>query len=85
MVESLERHKNLAKWEGCLLQYDGKIKATYRLPLVSEGGLFRTVVVGCRPKRHCKASLYKSVPLEELTVGVPHLALIVPEEKLPKD
>ena len=82
-------HKNLVKWDVCHLQYNGKFKHTYRLCIIletfpSEGSLVRTVKVGFRPKKQCKASPYKSVSLDELVVGVPCLFLIMPAEELPE-
>ena len=73
----------------CLLQYDGKLKHTYRLCIIlhtipSDNNIVRTVKVGFRPKRQCRAGPYKSVALEELVVGVPRLVLIVPTVELPK-
>ena len=60
-----KRHKNLVKGDVCLLQYDGKFKHTYRLCIITETfpskrDLVRTVKVGFRPRKQCKAGPYKS-------------------------
>ena len=52
-----KRHNNLVKGDMCLLQYNGKVKATYRLCIIleiilSEEGLVCTVRVGFIPRRH---------------------------------
>ena len=49
------RHKNLQPGDVCLIQYDNKIRATYRLCKVievkkSDDGCVRTVVVGYMPR-----------------------------------
>ena len=88
-LKDAKRHKNLQVGDVCLLQYDGKIKHTYRLCVIlttipSDDDIIRTVRVGFRPRRQCRPGPYKPVALEKLVVGVPRLVLIVPREKLPR-
>ena len=88
-IKDAKRHKNLQVGDVCLLQYDRKIKHTYRLCIMletfpSKGNIVCTVKVGFRPRRQCRTTSYKPVQLDELVVGVPRLVLIVPQEEMPK-
>ena len=81
------RHKNLREGDVCLLQYENKVKNTYRLcrikeVKVSEDGLVRTVTVGYRAKRKGKLLPYVSVPLTTMDVAIQRLVLLVPSEKV---
>ena len=81
----------LPEVQGCLVKYDSKVKATYRMCIVkkvilSEGGVVRTVKVGYRPRRLCGPDrTYKPAAFEILPVGVQRLVLICPTEELPAE
>ena len=83
------RQKNLQVGDVCLVKYDNKVKATYRLCFVkkvflSNGGVVRTGEVGYRPRQLCGPDrATKRAPLEILPVGVQRLVLICPAEELP--
>ena len=83
-----ERHENLRVGGVCLLKYDNKVKATYRLCIIreifhSEEGVVRTVTVGYRPNKLCGGGkYYKPTPLKVIPVGIQRLALICPAEQL---
>ena len=81
------RHKNLREGDVYLLQYENKVKNTYRLcrikeVKVSEDGLVRTVTIGYRAKRKGKLLPYVSVPLTTMDVAIQRLVLLVPSEKV---
>ena len=81
------RHKNLREGDVCLLQYENKVKNTYRLcrvkeVKVSEEGLVRTVTIAYRAKRKGKVLPYVAVPMTEMEVAVQRLVLLVPGEKV---
>ena len=81
------RHKNLKEGDVCLLQYENKVKNTYRLCRVkevkeSEEGLVRTVTIVYRAKRKGKLLPYVSVPLTTMDVAIQRLVLLVPSEKV---
>ena len=82
-----QRHKNLKEGDVCLLQYENKIKNTYRLcrvkeVKVSEDGLVRTVTIVYRAKKKGKLLPYVSVPLTTMDVAIQRLVLLVPSEKV---
>ena len=82
-----KRHKNLREGDVCLLQYENKVKNTYRLcrvkeVKVSEDGLVRTVTIVYRAKRKGKVLPYVSVPLTTMDVAIQRLVLLVPSEKV---
>ena len=88
-LKDAKRHKNLQVGDVCLLQYDGKIKHTYRLCIIlptipSDDAIVRTVTLGFRARRQCRPGPYKPVALDELVVGVPRLVFILPAEELPQ-
>ena len=85
-LKHAKRHKNLQVGDVCLIYYDNKVKGTYRLCIVlevieSRDNIVRTVKVGFRPRRHCGPGRYKPVPLDNMTVAVQRLVLLVESEE----
>ena len=80
--EDTKRHRNLQVGDICLIKYETKVAATYRLckvvrVVLSDGGIVRTVeVLLGNSKTTKKAQLGK-----RLTTAVQHLVLLVPVEE----
>ena len=73
--EEAKRHRNLRKGDICLLLYESKILANYRLCRVleaepSEDGCVRTVTVGYLPRKAQNRVIYHPVPLEYKEVAI---------------
>ena len=82
-LKEAKRNANLEVGDICLLNYDNKIRGTYRLCCVlttriSAGGLVRTGKVGYKDRRRVAGKNYKPGSLTEIEVGVQHLVLLVP-------
>ena len=80
------RHRNLQQGDICLLLYESKIVANYRLCRVIEAvpsndGRVRTVTVGYLPRKSRRQVVYHPVPLESKEVYVQRLVLILPVEE----
>ena len=80
------QHEYLQQGDVCLLKFEGKIRADYRLCHVVElksntADLVRTVKINIRPRHKRDAALpYKSKVLQEIDVSVKRLCLIHPVE-----
>ena len=79
------RHKNFREGDICLLQYENKVKNTYRLCRVtkvkeSKDGLMRTVKIKYRAKRKSKLLPNVSVLLTSMDVAIQRLVFVVPSE-----
>merc|ERR1712082_60134 len=89
--EESRRHRNLKEGDICLLLYETKIVANYRLCKVMEADVsdddcVRTVTIGYLPRKALKHMVYHPVPLESKKVAVQRLVLILPvEEQTKKD
>ena len=80
------RHRNLQPGDICLLLYESKIVANYRLCKVikavpSDDGQVRTVTVGYLPRKALRQVVYHPVPLQSKEVAVQRLVLIMPVEE----
>ena len=85
-LKEAKRNANLEVGDICLLNYDNKIRGTYRLCCVlttriSAGGLVRTGKVGYKDRRRVAGKNYKPGSLTEIEVGVQHLVLLVPSNE----
>ena len=85
-IKDGKRHTNLQEGDVCLLQYENKVKNTYRLCRViavkkSEDGLVRTVTVAYKARRTGKLLPHVSSPLTTMDVAIQRLVLLVPKEK----
>ena len=85
-IKDGKRHINLQEGDVCLLQYENKVKNTYRLCRViavkkSEDGLVRTVTVAYKARRSGKLLSHVSSPLTTMDVAIQRLVLLVPREK----
>ena len=84
--EEAKRHRNLREGDICLLLYESKILANYRLCRVqkaepSEDGCVRTVTIGYLPRKAQNRVTYPPVPLEHKEVAIQQLVLIMPVEE----
>ena len=79
-----KRHENLRIGDVCLIKYETKVAATYRLCKIvklapSEDGVVRTVEVKLSNKKLTK----KGLPIKNLETAIQRLVLLVPaDEKL---
>ena len=85
MKES-QHHENFREGDICLLKFEGKMKADYRLCKVfvikpSEDGLVRTATVATRPRKKTEPADTCRGKLHYLNVGVKRLVLIVPTQE----
>ena len=79
-------HENLRRGDICLLKFEGKMKADYRLCKVvnikpAEDGLVGTVTVATRPRKKTEPADTCRGALHYLDVGVKRLVLIVPAQE----
>ena len=75
----------------CLIKYDSKMKASYRLCRISEvrpdvNGVVRSITVQLRPRDKREPLLpYRPKKLTEMETGVQRLVLISPQEDVLKE
>ena len=84
--EKAKIHRNLREGDICLLLYESKILANYRLCRVqkaepSEDGCVWTVTIGYLPRKAQIRVAYHPVPLEQKEVAIQQLVLIMPVEE----
>ena len=84
--EESRRHRNLREGDFCLLLFESKVLANYRLCRVlqaepSEDGCVRTVTVGYLPRKAHNRVAYHPMPLEQKEVAIQRLVLILPIEE----
>ena len=82
-----DRHRNLRVGDVCLLLYESKVIAHYRLVRVykvvlSKDDCVRTVIVVYLPDNQLRKRDYDPEKLEQKEVAVQRLALIVPNEEI---
>ena len=84
-----KHHRNLRKGDICLMVYESKVAAQYRLCQVvnaklSDDGCVRTVEVGYLPKNKLKKRKYIPNDLETKEVAENRLCLLMPIEDMDK-
>ena len=86
-LKESQRHENLREGDVCLLKFEGKIKADYRLCKVTkikprDDGLVRTVTVATRSRKKTEPTDVCRGPMYYLDIGVKRLILIMPKEEI---
>ena len=82
-LKESKKHENLKPGDICLLKFEGKVRAEYRLCRIVEvipgdDGLVRTVKIAIRPRKKAEPRDRCKGGLNYFDVGVKRLVLIVP-------